>query len=67
VAEGQENAGEYRWRPDRGVPARVYVRVEVADAAGNVGVAVTPEPISVAPPRFIGKLGGLRSAPGEAP
>lgn len=67
VAEGLENKGEYRWRPDRGVPARVHIRVEVADAAGNVGVASTPEAISVAAPRFIGKLGGLRSAPGQGP
>jgi hypothetical protein len=67
VAEGLENKGEYRWRPDRGVPARVHIRVEVADAAGNVGAASTPEAISVASPRFIGKLGGLRAAPGQNP
>ncbi len=67
VAEGLENKGEYTWRPDRGVPARVHIRVEVTDAAGNVGAASTPEAISVAAPRFIGKLGGLRSAPGQDP
>jgi hypothetical protein len=49
------------------VPARVHIRVEVADAAGNVGAASTPEAISVASPRFIGKLGGLRAAPGQNP
>lgn len=67
VADSLENSGEYHWRPDRGVPARVHVRVEVTDAAGNVGAASTPEPISVAAPRFIGKLGGLRTAPGQTP
>jgi hypothetical protein len=49
------------------VPARVHIRVEVTDAAGNVGAASTPEPISVAAPRFVGKLGGLRPAPGQTP
>jgi hypothetical protein len=67
VAEGLENRGDYHWRPDRGVPARVHIRVEVTDAAGNVGAASTPEPISVAAPRFVGKLGGLRPAPGQTP
>lgn len=67
VADRLENRGEYRWRPDRGVPARVHLRVEVTDAAGNVGAASTPEPISVAAPRFIGKLGGLRAAPSQNP
>ncbi|MFN9368954.1 MAG: hypothetical protein ACK6CT_09345 [Planctomycetia bacterium] len=67
VAGDLENRGEYRWRPDRGVPARVHIRVEVADAAGNVGAASTPEAISVAAPRFIGKLGGLRTTPAQDP
>jgi hypothetical protein len=45
------------------VPARVHVRVEVTDAAGNVGAAASTEAITVAPPRVVGKLGGLRPAP----
>jgi hypothetical protein len=45
------------------VPARIHVRVEVADAAGNVGAASSTEAITVAAPRVVGKLGGLRAAP----
>jgi hypothetical protein len=63
IAAGLASQGEHRWQPDRGVPARVYVRVEVADAAGNVGVASSTEAITVAAPRVVGKLGGLRAAP----
>jgi hypothetical protein len=45
------------------VPARVYVRVEATDAAGNAGFAASSEPVSIAPTRFGGRLGGLRVLP----
>ncbi len=63
IATGLANEGEHRWEPARSVPARVYVRVEATDAAGNAGHAATAEPISVAPTRFGGRLGGLRVLP----
>lgn len=63
IADGLASQGEHRWQPDRGVPARVFVRVEVTDAAGNVGAASSAEAITVAAPRVVGKLGGLRAAP----
>jgi hypothetical protein len=62
IADGLAAQGEHRWQPDRAVPARVHVRVEVADAAGNVGTASSSEAITVAAPRVVGKLGGLRPA-----
>jgi hypothetical protein len=49
------------------VPAKVFVRVEATDVAGNVGVATSPEPIAIAAPRFGGKLGGLRPLPTDGP
>ncbi|MFM8413321.1 MAG: hypothetical protein ACKOCX_01215, partial [Planctomycetota bacterium] len=57
------NEGAHRWEPGRSVPARVFVRVEATDAAGNTGFAASPEAISVAPTRFGGRLGGLRVVP----
>ncbi|MFM1996712.1 MAG: hypothetical protein RLZZ111_1099 [Planctomycetota bacterium] len=63
IAAGIENQGEYRWQPDRATPARVYVRVEVADAAGNVGAATSPEPVTVSTARIVGRLGGVRTLP----
>lgn len=67
IADGLDNQGEHRWQPERGVPARVFVRVEATDAAGNVGTATTPEPVLVAASRTVGKLGGLRLPPPSPP
>lgn len=63
ITQNAENQGAFTWRPDRGLPARVHLRVEVADAAGNVGSATTAEPIAVAPSRFTGRLGDLKPLP----
>jgi len=63
IAEGLDGNGERRWTPDRGVPARVYLRVEATDAAGSVGRATTPEPVTIAVPRAVGKLGGIKPLP----
>jgi hypothetical protein len=60
IANGIENQGEHRWAPDRTVPAKVFVRAEATDVAGNAGSAISAEPVSIAAPRFGGKLGGLR-------
>ncbi len=63
IISGAANEGEHRWEPARTVPARVYVRVEATDAAGNAGFAASSEPVSIAPTRFGGRLGGLRVLP----
>ncbi len=49
IAAGLENTGRTTWWMDGHVPARAYLRLEVRDEAGNVGVSVTPEPIAVDP------------------
>ncbi len=63
IASGLANEGDHRWEPGKSVPARAFIRVEVADAAGNVGSAVSAEPVSVAPTRVHGRLGSLRALP----
>ena len=63
IAAGLANEGSHRWEPGRNVPARVFIRVEATDAAGNAGAGVTDEAVSVAPTRFHGRLGGLRPLP----
>jgi hypothetical protein len=63
IAAAVDNQGEYRWQPDRATPARVYLRIEVADAAGNVGAVTSPEPVTVSNTRVIGRLGGVRTLP----
>ena len=67
IAADLENHGDYRWHPDQATPARVYLRVEVSDAAGNVGAAVSQEPVTVTASRVVGRLGGLRTLPPSAP
>ena len=63
IVEGLDGTGEYRWTPDRTVPAKVFVRIECRDAAGNVGHTSSREPVILAAPRPAGRLGGLRVAP----
>lgn len=66
IADRLDAVGEYRWIPDRGVPARVHLRVTARDAAGNVGKATTSEEVVISAPRSIGRLGGVRASPAEA-
>jgi hypothetical protein len=63
IVTAVDNQGEYRWQPDRATPARVYLRIEVADAAGNVGAVTSPEPVTVSTTRVVGRLGGVRTLP----
>ncbi|HEV7280020.1 MAG TPA: hypothetical protein VGN57_07380 [Pirellulaceae bacterium] len=37
IAQGLPNAGQYFWKVDPRAPASVYLKIEVTDAAGNVG------------------------------
>ncbi len=66
IADRLEAVGEYRWIPDRGVPARVHLRVTARDAAGNLGKATTTEAVVISAPRSVGRLGGVRASPAEA-
>ena len=38
IATNLENTGEYAWRVERHVPERCYLRLEVRDRAGNLGI-----------------------------
>jgi hypothetical protein len=44
IAAGLENTGRYAWSIDNRTPAKVYLRLEVRDEAGNVGTHETTEP-----------------------
>ncbi len=65
IAEGLDTQGDYRWQPARTTPAKVHVRVEATDAAGNVGFATTSGPVLVSTSRVVGKLGGVTTLPGS--
>ena len=47
VASGLENTGRYAWPIDNRTPSELYLRLEVRDEAGNVGVYETPEPVTI--------------------
>ena len=63
IASEQPAAGSYRWQPHRNLPSRVFVRVEMPDAAGNIGGLVTAEPVAVRTARFTGTLGSPQLLP----
>jgi hypothetical protein len=46
IAAHLENTGRYAWHMPAGVPARLLVRIEALDRAGNVGAAQTPAPLA---------------------
>ena len=66
IVTNQPATGSYRWQPHRSLPGRVFVRVEMSDAAGNVGESVSPQPVTVRTARFVGTLGSPRVPDNQA-
>lgn len=47
IADAVDNSGRYEWKVPAPAPARVMVRVEATDRAGNVGADQMPEPVAL--------------------
>ncbi len=47
MAANLENTGRYVWQLTGSLPQRVYLRLEIHDAAGNMGIYETPEPVTL--------------------
>jgi hypothetical protein len=47
IASALENSGRFTWPIEPDVPHQFHLRIEVRDAAGNVGVFQTAHPISL--------------------
>jgi hypothetical protein len=45
IATNLENSGHYHWQVPPGSPARLLMRVEATDLAGNVGMAESRQPV----------------------
>ena len=45
IAANLESNGQYNWKVPSAIPAKVFVRAEAADLAGNMGRAQTPKPL----------------------
>ena len=67
IATAQAINGTFNWKPHRSLPSRVFVRIEMPDAAGNIGESITLEPITLRTARFIGTLGSPRASPTGSP
>ncbi len=71
MASGLENSGRYAWPLTGSLPQRLYLRLEIHDAAGNMGVYETPQPVPLdlsspaAQLRDLRPLGRLNSPPVE--
>ena len=60
LASARPNSGQHDWLIGNSVPTAVNLRIEVRDRAGNVGVAVLPEPVRLEPLLPKGRIRGLR-------
>lgn len=47
IEDGLENSGQFVWKPDNLTPDRVYLRLDVTDAAGNSSTSATDQPIDL--------------------
>jgi len=69
IASALPNTGEFAWPADPQLPPQIYLRLEVRDEAGNVGVDQLTNPIRVdglAPRARIRGVKPLRDADREA-
>ena len=49
IATRIENTGSYVWKSTERMPAKMLIRVEATDLAGNIGVAQTTKPLMLDP------------------
>jgi hypothetical protein len=63
IATNLSNSGEYRWRLDRYLPTRVYLRLEARDTAGNVAAYQTTEPIAIELTDSMARVSGVQAVP----
>ena len=47
ICDWQPDTGSYVWNVGQGVPSRLYIRLAARDAAGNITLADTPQPLLV--------------------
>ena len=60
IVRNAPNSGEYAWRPDASAPRRVWLRIEVADRAGNRATAAHGTPVDLAGLAPRARIRGIR-------
>jgi hypothetical protein len=66
IAAGLDNTGRYAWPIDSRLPERIFLRLEVRDEAGNLGVFETGEAVALdrsRPAMYIREVRPLNQAP----
>lgn len=61
VASGLENSGSYTWRLEPRLPPMIYLRMQVADEAGNISTIDWPNSISLDRSRPEGRIRDVRA------
>jgi hypothetical protein len=65
IAAGLPNTGLYYWEYDPRSPRQIYLRLEVRDEAGNIGIDQLTEPIKVEGLEPKGQIRGFNPGPEE--
>jgi hypothetical protein len=60
IANGLRNTGRYAWPSDPNLPARVYLKIEAHDEAGNIGEHSMDIPVDIAGLAPRGRIQGFR-------
>ena len=47
IEEGVRNQSRYAWKVSREVPEQIFLKIEAADRAGNIGTHVLSQPVDV--------------------
>lgn len=62
IASGIPNTGQYYWQVESRIPAKIFLRIEVRDEAGNMGEFQVAEPVNTSGLVPQAHIKGLRSA-----
>ena len=60
------NTGEFRWPVPANIPPKMFLKMEVTDAAGNMTLVEHPSPLLMDPARPKGKVLAVRPAKGPS-
>ena len=59
----QANTGRYAWTVPAGLPLKVFLKITAEDKSGNVGEAVTPQPLAVDLHKPVGRIRAIAGKP----
>ncbi len=57
------NTGRYAWNVPPGLPLKVFLKIAAEDKAGNVGEAITPQPLAVDLHKPVGRIKAIAGKP----